>query len=439
MIHHSDSKTPADQTPPSQEDRDQSVEATSVLPTHPEDFLTRNGLNLTSFRRRKAEDGAVDLDRKIKKRHLNMIALGGSIGAGLFVGSGSALSKGGPASLLIDFSIIGIMIFNVVYALGELCIMYPVASGFYTFSARFIHPAWGFAMGWNYVFQWVVVLPLELTVASITIQYWNDTVSPGVWITLFLVAIIFINIFGTLGYAEEEFFASLLKLMATIIFMIIALVMICGGGPSSGRYDYYQGGKLWQNPGAFRHGFKGFCSAFITAAFSFSGTELVGLAAAESENPTRSLPRAIKKVFWRVVLFYILSLALMGLLIESTDPNLLSSGSYASSNSSPFVLVGKYAGLQGYDDFMNIYVAIAAPVGEIGLGTAEDFFKQCLALPIILAFFICGYFWQRQGWIKTSDIDVESFLREHDWVAIKAERQRLATRPAWRRVWDFFF
>ena len=102
MIHHSDSKTPADQTPPSQEDRDQSVEATSVLPTHPEDFLTRNGLNLTSFRRRKAEDGAVDLDRKIKKRHLNMIALGGSIGAGLFVGSGSALSKGVSWLLLVS-------------------------------------------------------------------------------------------------------------------------------------------------------------------------------------------------------------------------------------------------------------------------------------------------------------------------------------------------
>ena len=106
----------------------------------------------------------------MKKRHLHMIAIGGSIGAGFFVGSGGALTKGGPGAVFLCFSIAGIMIFNVVHALGELAVMYPVSGGFYTYSTRFIDPSWGFAMGWNYVFQWAIVLPLEITVAGLTVD-----------------------------------------------------------------------------------------------------------------------------------------------------------------------------------------------------------------------------------------------------------------------------
>ena len=140
-----------------------------------DDYYTRNGLNLRSFTRRPADEGTdlSELDRTMKPRHLHMIAIGGSIGAGFFVGSGGALSKGGPGSLLIDFMIIGVMMFNTVYALGELAVMYPVSGGFYTYSTRFIDPSWGFAMGWNYVFQWAIVLPLELTVCGFTVQYWD--------------------------------------------------------------------------------------------------------------------------------------------------------------------------------------------------------------------------------------------------------------------------
>jgi amino acid transporter len=290
-----------------------------------------------------------------------MIAIGGSIGAGFFVGSGGALSRGGPGTLFIDFLIMGIMIFNVVYALGELAIMYPVSGGFYTYSSRFIDPSWGFAMGWNYVFQWAVVLPLELVVAGFTVQYWEGArdVSVGVFITVFFVFIILINIFGTLGYAEEEFWSSCLKLGATVVFMIICLVLVLGGGPSKGRYDEYWGARYWHNPGPFKNGFKGFCSVFVTAAFSFSGTELVGLAAAESRNPLRSLPGAIKQVFWRITLFYILGLTFVGLLIDANDERLLGASDFIDVNASPFVLVGKYAGLTGFDSFMNVIILVS--------------------------------------------------------------------------------
>ncbi len=145
-----------------------------------EDFLTRNGLNLRSFQKRDYGEGSGDsLDRSLRSRHMHMIAIGGSIGAGFFVGSGKALSTGGPASLLIDFLIIGIMMFNTVYALGELAVMFPVSGGFYTYSTRFIDPSWGFAMGWNYVMQWAVVLPLELTVCGMTVGYWNPDINVG--------------------------------------------------------------------------------------------------------------------------------------------------------------------------------------------------------------------------------------------------------------------
>lgn len=140
--------------------------------------------------------------------------------------------------------IIGIMIFNVVYALGELAIMYPISGGFYTYSTRFIDPSWGFAMGWNYCLQWAVILPFEIVVASECIRYWDDTTSQAVWYTMFLVAIIIINIFGVLGYGEEEFWSSLLKLATIIIFMIAALVLVCGGGPSDGMFGEYWGARL---------------------------------------------------------------------------------------------------------------------------------------------------------------------------------------------------
>lgn len=141
-----------------------------------------------------------------------------------------------------------------------------------------------------------------MTVASFTVQYWNPNINEGIWITVFWIVIIVINIFGTLGYAEEEFWSSCFKLAAIVIFMIVAVILICGGGPSSGKFDTYQGGKLWQDPGAFQNGARGFCGVFVTAAFSFAGTELVGLAAAESRNPAKALPGAIKQVFWRITL-----------------------------------------------------------------------------------------------------------------------------------------
>jgi len=537
-----------------------------------EDFMTRNGLNLKSFQRRPQSGPMVVLDKSMKTRHLHMIAIGGSIGAGFFVGSGGAFNKGGPASVLIDFSLMGIMIFNVVYALGELAVMYPVSGGFYTYSTRFIDPSWGFAMGWNYVFQWAIVLPLELNVAAITVHYWPGAqgTSVAVFMTIFWVFIIVINLFGTLGYAEEEFWSSCLKLAATVIFMIIALILVCGGGPSNGLYDEYWGARTWYDPGAFRNGFKGFCTVFVTAAFSFSGTELVGLAAAETANPLKSLPGAIRQVFWRVTLFYILGLTFVGLLVRSDDERLLGATG-GGSNTSPFVIAAKDAGLIGFDSFMNVVILVSvvsigvsgiyggsrtltaladqgyAPkvftyidrsgrplwsvifilawgvlcymnlastgvtifnwfvalsglaalftwgsiclahirfrkawayhghtldeipfraaggvygswiglaiiiivlvaqfytaVSPIGtrVGTASDFFSAYLAVFVVASFWVAGYFWKREGWLRTAQMDVDTGRRELDWDLINKEREEIKSWPAWKRTLNRMF
>ncbi|KAF3931440.1 hypothetical protein ABW19_dt0202854 [Dactylella cylindrospora] len=328
-------------------------------------FWTRMGITPESFQRRTGADKNNQLNQTLKSRHMNMIAIGGSIGAGLFVGSGGALATGGPASLVIDFMIIGVMIFNVVYALGELAIMYPVSGGFYTYSSRFIDPSWGFAMGWNYFAQWATILPFEIIVAAECIRFWRDDLSPAIWYSMFLVAITLINIFGILGYGEEEFWSSVLKLSAVITFLISSFIFVLGGGPDSGQYNSYQGAKLWYDPGAFRNGFRGFCGVFVTAAFSFAGAELVGLAAAESKTPLKSLPSAVKQVFWRITLFYVLSLLFIGLLIPSDDPELFGSGNFIDTTASPFVIVANRAGLRSYASFLN--VVILCSVISIGL------------------------------------------------------------------------
>ncbi|KAI9729596.1 MAG: glyceraldehyde-3-phosphate dehydrogenase 1 [Cirrosporium novae-zelandiae] len=295
------------------------------------------------------------LARKLKGRHLQMIAIGGSIGTGLFVGSGKALANGGPASLILAFGLIGIMLYCTVHALGEMSVLFPVAGSFSAYSTRFLDPAWGFAMGWNYAMQWLVVLPLEIVAASITINYWQHVTSNAAWVAIFLVIIISINLFGVKGYGEAEFVFAIIKVVAVIGFIILGIILDCGGGPKGG----YIGGRYFHDPGAFNNGFKGLCSVFVTAAFAFAGTELVGLASAETGNPRKSLPTAVKQVFWRITLFYIVSLTLIGLLVPYTNQRLISGSSSADAKASPFVIAIENAGIQGLPSVFNVVIMIA--------------------------------------------------------------------------------
>ncbi|OAQ98676.1 hypothetical protein LLEC1_04258 [Akanthomyces lecanii] len=269
-----------------------------------------------------ARTASTGLSRELKGRHLQMIAIGGSIGTGLFVASGIALYQSGPASMILAYLFIGMVQFCIMQSLGELAVAFPVAGSFSAFSTRFLDPSWGFAMGWNYAFQWLSVLPLEIIAGALTIEYWNDRLSKAIFVTIFLVLIAVINLLGVKGYGEAEFVFSTVKVTAIVGFMqvfpppqqltpnslnsLLGIVVNIGGTPQSG----YIGGQYWVSPGPTSHGFKGFCSVLVTASLSFVGTELVGLAAAEAANPRKTLPGAIKQVFWRIAVFYIVGLFL---------------------------------------------------------------------------------------------------------------------------------
>lgn len=328
--------------------------------------------NLTTVEKSNIRSAKAPLQRKLKSRHLQMIAIGGSIGTGLFVGSGSALASGGPAALLIAWILTGVMMYSTVQALGELAVTFPVSGSFVQYNTRFISPIWGFCMAWNYALQWLVVLPLELVACSLTIKYWNTSVNSAAWVAIFYVAISGINMFGIRGYGEAEFVFSLCKVLAIIGFIILGIVLNCGGGPIKG----YIGGKYWSDPGAFANGFKGVCSVFVTAAFSFAGTELCGLAAAETANPRKSLPSATKQVFWRITLFYIISLTLIGVLVPYNDPQLLDGSSSVDAKASPFVIAIKNHGIKGLPSVMNAVIMIAV----LSVGNSSVFgCSRCLA------------------------------------------------------------
>ncbi|KAJ5902282.1 amino-acid permease [Penicillium taxi] len=293
------------------------------------------------------------LKRNLKGRHMQMIAIGGAIGAGLFVSTGSALQTGGPASLLLGYLIVGFMLLLTIHALGELAVQYPINGAFFTYCIRFISPAWGFAVGWDYAISWLIILPFELTAASITIQYWRDDLNVGIWITVFLVVLSCIQFFGVRGYGEVEFALGCIKVIALLGFIILGIVIDCGGAPKGG----YIGAKYWHNPGAFTD-FYGFCAVFTTAAFAFGGTEMSGLAAAEAANPAKSVPKACKQVFWRIMIFYVLGTFIVGLIVPHNADYLLGA-SGANTKASPFVVSIKNAGISGLPSVMNAVITIS--------------------------------------------------------------------------------
>ena len=295
------------------------------------------------------------LKKNLKTRQLQMISIGGAIGTGLFVGSGLALSTGGPAALLIGWGIVSTFLYCTMQAMAELVAIFPISGSFATYAIRFIEPSWGFAIGWNYAIFWVIVLPLELVAASLTINYWGSTINPDVWVAIFYVVIIGLNLCGNKGFAEAEFIFAIIKIVSIIGFNILAIVLICGG---AGKQNTFIGGKYWHNPGAFAHGFKGVVTVLITATYSLAGTELVGLTVAEAEgNPRIVLPKAIKQVFYRIVVFYLFTLTLVGFLVPYDSDELLSSLSTISA--SPFVIAIKNGGVHALPSIFNVVILIA--------------------------------------------------------------------------------
>ena len=291
------------------------------------------------------------VQRNLKTRHVSMIALGGCIGTGLFMTSGSTIAKAGPGGALVAYIAMGVMVYFLMTSLGELATHLPTSGSFAAYSARYVDPALGFAMGWNYWLNWAITVAVDVSTAALLIQYWLPNTPGWIWSLLVLVIVFLINALTVSTFGETEFWLSLIKVVTVIVFLVIGMAMICGimFQPAVGLKNFTY------KDAPFVGGFPAILNVFLIAGFSFQGTELIGVTAGESENPSKAVPKAINDVFWRILLFYVLSIFVIAALIPYTSPNLLSSamGDIAMS---PFTLVFQRAGLASAASVMNAII-----------------------------------------------------------------------------------
>ncbi|OAQ69947.1 arginine permease [Pochonia chlamydosporia 170] len=306
------------------------------------------------------EAGQTGLTRSLQGRHLQFIAIGATFGTGLFLGTGGALAKAGPASLLIGFVFIGLVVYSVMVALGEMAAYMPVAGAFTVYASRFVDPTLGFAMGWIYWFSWSITFGLELTAAGLIIQYWTEAVSIGVWIAIFWVIFTGVNFFPVRYFGEMEMWFSSIKVVTVIGFIIFGICINAGAGQQG-----YIGFRYWTYPGAFAEyvvsgaagKFVGFWSVLITAGFSYQGSELVGIGAGETENPRKAIPQAIRWTFWGNFILFVGTVFFIGINIPYDNADLQSTAQNASA--SPLVIVAKLAGVQVLPDIINAVLLTA--------------------------------------------------------------------------------
>lgn len=302
-------------------------------------------------------------------------------------------------------------------ALGEMASWLPLGSGFTGYATRFSDPALGFALGWNYYFKYIMVTPNQLTAASLVIQYWvkPSRINPGVFIAIFLVAIVAINYFGIKFFGEFEFvsanlpslfplyhantcakYLSSIKVVVIIALILLCLILVCGGGPKHEVYGF----KYWSNPGAFKPYLKtgatgrflATWSAMTTAVFAYLGTELVGVTVGEAANPRKVIPRAIKLTFYRILLFYVVLIFFLGMLVPYNSPELAEGIKFGGNTAaaSPFVIAIKIAGIKHLPGILNgailifvfsaansdLYIASRTLYGLAKEGKAPAIFKK---------------------------------------------------------------
>ncbi|KAI1504166.1 dicarboxylic amino acid permease [Biscogniauxia marginata] len=336
------------------------------------------------------------LHRGLKARHITMIAIGGAIGTGLIIGTGKALAQAGPGSIFISYSITGFIVFLVMAALGEMSAWLPMSAGFTGYASRFCDPSLGFALGWSYWIKYIILSPNQLTAAALVISFWvpRERVNPGVWITIFLILIVAINYFGVRFFGEFEFWLSSFKVVVIVGIILLTLIIAAGGADGHAR-----GFEYWRNPGAFKPyimegsagQFLGFWSTMVTATFAYLGTELVGVTVGEAQNPRKTIPRAIKLTFYRIVFFYCISILLIGMCVPYDSEELaFANDSLSSANASPFVVAVRLAGIPVLDHIVNgcillfvfsaansdLYIASRTLYGLSSDGSAPAIFRK---------------------------------------------------------------
>ncbi|KAF2100210.1 hypothetical protein NA57DRAFT_64871 [Rhizodiscina lignyota] len=299
------------------------------------------------------EDHGADseLQRRLSTRHITMIALGSSIGMGLWLGSGLSLASGGPAGIFIGYLLSGSMIWSVSHSIGEMAVMYPLPSAFVQWTNKFVDPAAGFTLGWAYWFSFWITIANELQGVVTVLGFWTDAVPTAAWISIFWVVIICINIGAVNVFGEIEVICSMIKFGWIFVVIISCIVISAGGAPNESAIGF----RYW-NSTPFINGFKGFLSVMPTCIFAMSGSENAGLVAAETANPRKSVPKAVGSIWLRLSLFYIMGSLMVTITVSPTDPNLFGG---EGTNASPFVIAYRNAGIPAMAHIMNAIILIS--------------------------------------------------------------------------------
>jgi len=288
------------------------------------------------------------LNRSMKRRHLFMLSLGGVIGTGLFLNAGYTINQAGAGGALIGYLFGGIILYLVMVCLGELAVYMPVTGSFQTYASKFISPAAGFSLGWMYFIGSATTAGVEFTAAGILMRRWFPDLSVWVWCAIFILLLFVLNALTTRGFAEAEYWFSGIKVLAVIFFIIIGVGAIVGIIPLEDRPA-----PLLQNLAPTSLFPAGIAILFVTmmnVIFSYQGSELIGIAAGESEDPQKNIPRAIRNVLVRIIVFYLASIIILSAIFPTKELGLLES---------PFVTLMALAGIPFAPDIMNFVILTA--------------------------------------------------------------------------------
>lgn len=287
-----------------------------------------------------------EMQRGLKNRHLQMIALGGAIGTGLFYGSAATIKLAGPA-VMISYLVGGIVVFLIMRMLGEMAVEEPVSGSFSRYAAKYWAEFPGFFSGWNYWFNYVIVSMAELSVVGIYMNYWLPDLPQWVSALVTLAVITMLNIATVRAYGEMEFWMAIVKVVAILLMIVLGLwLLLQEPEPFPANF-----GNLWLHGGFFPNGIWGMLLSITVVMFSFGGIELIGITAGEAADPARSIPRAINQVIWRILIFYVGAMAVLMALWPWDEVGM---------GASPFVQIFSNVGIPSAAHILNFVVLTAA-------------------------------------------------------------------------------
>ncbi|OCA81641.1 amino acid permease [Bacillus sp. FJAT-27225] len=297
------------------------------------------------------------LKRAMKSRHLFMMSLGGIIGTGLFLGSGYAIGEAGPLGAILAYLVGGLLMYLAMVCLGELSVFMPVSGSFQAHATKFIGPATGFVIGWVYWLSWAMYVGLEFVAAAVLMKRWFPDVSTWIWSAIFVVLLFGINALATKAFAETEYWFAGIKVFAVILFIIIGLSAVFGLISLDSEPTPYLSNFV--GDGLLPAGMIGVFISMMSVIYAFQGAEIMGVAAGETEEPEKNIPRAIRTIVIRILLFYILAIFVLSALVPYKEAGVLES---------PFVTVFDMVGIPYAADIMNFVILTAIlSVGNTGL------------------------------------------------------------------------